>query len=78
MDKTYVDINAMADDLQRTHREYFRLKRNSFRASVKKAYSIVLRQYGIEDQENSTSEEDDSEDSAPERPEEGNAFVCAF
>ncbi|EEZ99985.1 Nuclear valosin-containing protein-like [Tribolium castaneum] len=67
VDKTFVDINVMADDLQRSYREYARLKRNAFRAQVKKAYSIVLQSYGLEDQDNSSSEdEDDSEDSAPE------------
>ncbi|KAJ3660400.1 hypothetical protein Zmor_004850 [Zophobas morio] len=72
VDKTFVDINVMADDLQRTYREYARLKRNAFRASVKKAYSIVLQSYGLEDQDNSSSDDDDdSEDSATE---EGNNF----
>lgn len=73
VDKTYVDISVMADDLQRNYREYSRLKRNAFRTQVKKAYSVVLQSYGLEDQENSSSDdEDDSDDSAPE---EGATYV---
>lgn len=58
MDKTYVDINVMADDLQQKYKEYAKRKKSAFRASVSKAYSIVVRNYGLEDPESS---EDDTE-----------------
>lgn len=50
----------MADDLQRSYREYAKRKRSAFRASVKKAYSIVLQSYGLED--HGSSDEDESDD----------------
>ncbi|CAH0546525.1 unnamed protein product [Brassicogethes aeneus] len=59
VDKTFVDINSMADDLQSAHREYAKRKRSAFRASVKKAYGIVLQSYGLQDHETSEDEEDD-------------------
>lgn len=56
----------MADDLQRSYREYSRLKRNAFRATVKKAFYIVLQSHGLQDQDNSSSDDkDDSDDSIP-------------
>lgn len=58
MDKTYVDINVMADDLQQKYKEYAKRKRSAFRASVSKAYSIVVRNYGLE---NPASSEDETE-----------------
>ncbi|KAL3283817.1 hypothetical protein HHI36_017988 [Cryptolaemus montrouzieri] len=66
VDKTYVDIGLMADELQNTYREYSKRKRSAFRASVKKAYSIVLRSYGIGDDQNGSSSEDDLEESESE------------
>ncbi|KAL1518049.1 hypothetical protein ABEB36_001732 [Hypothenemus hampei] len=61
--KTYVDINQMADDLQKEYREYSRRKKSAFRASVKKAYSTVLQSYGLEDKDSSDEAlvSDDSE-----------------
>ncbi|CAG9770982.1 unnamed protein product [Ceutorhynchus assimilis] len=56
VDQTYVDINHMSDQLQKKYREYAKRKRSAFRASVKKAYSIVLQSYGM--QEKDSSEED--------------------
>lgn len=56
IDKTYVDINQMADELQKKYREYAKRKRSAFRASVKKAYSIVLQSYGLEDKDSSDDE----------------------
>ncbi|XP_044746085.1 nuclear valosin-containing protein-like isoform X1 [Coccinella septempunctata] len=58
VDKTYVDIGLMADELQNTYREYSRRKRNAFRTSVEKAYSIVLRSCGLDDQNDATSKEE--------------------
>lgn len=66
VDKTYVDINVMADELQRTYREYGKRKRSAFRASVKKAYGIVLKSYGLEDAASSEEEEEVSDDSEGE------------
>lgn len=57
VDKTYVDINVMADDLQRRYKEYTRRKQNAFRSAVKKAYSIVLSSYGMTSQNTGSSEE---------------------
>lgn len=54
----------MADELQKKYREYAKRKRSAFRASVKKAYSIVLQSYGLEDKESSddiVSEESEQE-----------------
>lgn len=65
IDKTYVDINQMADELQKKYREYAKRKRSAFRASVKKAYSIVLQSYGLEDKD-SSDDELLSDDSDPE------------
>lgn len=56
-DKTYVDINVMADDLQKKYREYANRKRNAFRGAVKKAYHVVLQSYGVSDQNGSSSED---------------------
>lgn len=50
----------MADDLQRTYRDYSKRKRTAFRGSVKKAYSVVLHSYGLNDP--TSSAEDDSDD----------------
>uniref|UniRef100_A0AAR5PZY9 AAA+ ATPase domain-containing protein n=2 Tax=Dendroctonus ponderosae TaxID=77166 RepID=A0AAR5PZY9_DENPD len=63
IEKTYVDINQMADELQKKYREYAKRKRSAFRASVKKAYSIVLQSYGLEDKDSSDDEllSDDSD-----------------
>lgn len=55
----------MADELQRTYKEYSKRKRSAFRGSVKKAYSIVMHNYGHTDQNHSSSE-DLSEDSQGE------------
>ncbi|XP_050299464.1 nuclear valosin-containing protein-like [Anthonomus grandis grandis] len=54
--KNYVDIHQMADELQKQYRDYAKRKRSAFRASVKKAYSIVLQNYGLEDKESSDEE----------------------
>lgn len=59
VDKTYVDINVMADELQKTYREYAKRKRSAFRQSVKKAYSIVLQSYNVGGQHSSSEIESD-------------------
>lgn len=55
----------MADELQKTYKEYSKRKRSAFRGSVKKAYSIVMHSYGHNEPQNSSSE-DLSEDSQGE------------
>lgn len=59
--KTYVDINVMADQLQRTYREYGKRKRSAFRQSVKKAYSIVLQSYNVGEGQGSSSDVESEE-----------------
>lgn len=61
----------MADYLQRAYREYGKRKRSAFRSSVKKAYSIVLHSYGL--QEPGSSADDVSEESDDN---EDHSFVC--
>lgn len=54
----------MADDLQKQYREYAKRKRSAFRASVSKAYSIVLAKYGWNhDDDSRSSSRDTIEDS---------------
>lgn len=57
----------MADELQRQYREYAKRKRSAFRASVNKAYSIVLANYGWnKDDESQSSNGETVEDSSEE------------
>lgn len=46
----------MADELQRKYKEYAKRKRSAFRASVNKAYSIVLANYGWDNDDSQSSE----------------------
>lgn len=61
--KSFIDINQMADELQRTYREYGKRKRSAFRGAVKKAYSIVMKNYSVPINQQTSSEEDLSEES---------------
>nr|CAI5846862.1 unnamed protein product [Callosobruchus analis] len=65
--KDFINVNDMADELQRTYREYANRKRSAFRASVNKAYSVVLEQYGLSS-DNSEEESVISADSGEEEP----------
>nr|XP_022916416.1 uncharacterized AAA domain-containing protein C16E9.10c-like isoform X1 [Onthophagus taurus] len=65
VDKVYITIDDMADELQRTYKEYAKRKREGFRASVKQAYLSVLRAYGVNDQQGSSSEDLSDEEVAP-------------
>lgn len=56
----------MADELQRTYREYGKRKRSAFRQSVRKAYSIVLQSYDLGGGEQNSSSEIESEGSVGE------------
>ncbi|KAF5306432.1 hypothetical protein FQR65_LT07344 [Abscondita terminalis] len=69
VDKAYVNIDVMADDLQKMYKDYARRKRVPFRSCVKKAYGVVLKSYGLE--ENISSSEECSEESAGEEPQFG-------
>ncbi|XP_066155268.1 nuclear valosin-containing protein-like [Euwallacea fornicatus] len=62
IEKTYVDIEQMADELQKKYKEYAKRKLSPFRASVKKAYSIVLQSYGLEDKDSSDDVVSDDSD----------------
>ncbi|XP_022916370.2 nuclear valosin-containing protein-like [Onthophagus taurus] len=48
LDKEYISITTIADDLQKNYRDYSRRNRNAFRKSVDKAYSIVLENHGVD------------------------------
>ncbi|CAH1968223.1 unnamed protein product [Acanthoscelides obtectus] len=65
--KGFINVNDMADELQRTYRDYANRKRSAFRASVNKAYSVVLEQYGLSS-DNSEEESVISADSGEEEP----------
>lgn len=57
----------MADELQRQYKEYAKRKRSAFRASVNKAYSIVLANYGWNnDDDDSQSSEGETVDGSSE------------
>lgn len=63
--KGYIDINTMADDLQKRYaRDYGKRKRNAFRTSVKKACQIVMNNHGVNNVESSS--EDYSDESVVE------------
>lgn len=64
----------MADELQRQYKEYAKRKRSAFRASVNKAYSIVLANYGWNKDEN-VDDEDESQSSNGETVEDSNSEV---
>lgn len=64
----------MADELQRTYKEYSKRKRSAFRGSVKKAYSMIMHNYGHNDPQHSSSD-DLSEDS---QGEEESRYVSVF
>ncbi|XP_060535638.1 nuclear valosin-containing protein-like [Cylas formicarius] len=51
-----VDLDQMADDLQRTYKEYARRKRSAFRVSVRKAHSIIIQKQGVGPAESSDEE----------------------
>ncbi|KAF5303990.1 hypothetical protein FQA39_LY01775 [Lamprigera yunnana] len=69
VDKAYVDIDVMADELQKMYKDYARRKRVPFRSCVKKAYSVVLKSYGVT--ENASTSEEGSEESVCEEPQFG-------
>ncbi|XP_049827449.1 nuclear valosin-containing protein-like isoform X1 [Schistocerca gregaria] len=46
-DTSYIDIETMADALQKRYREYGKRKRSAFRGLVEKAFAHILRSYNI-------------------------------
>lgn len=60
--KQYININLMADELQRAYPDYERRKKSAFRALVKRAYNIILKSYSIVPAA-SSSDEDISDES---------------
>ncbi|XP_034254732.1 nuclear valosin-containing protein-like [Thrips palmi] len=50
-DKVYVDIDDMVTALQRKYREYGKKKRMAFKSIVEKAFSVVLKNYSLNDDE---------------------------
>lgn len=44
-DKVYIDVNDMADTLQKRYREYQTRKRSSFRAMVRRAYDEITENF---------------------------------
>ncbi|XP_063700211.1 nuclear valosin-containing protein-like [Culicoides brevitarsis] len=60
VDKTYVDVGAMAKELQARWPEYGRRKAIPFRQLVEQAYKMVLHSYGLDS--NPSSENDDDDD----------------
>ncbi|KRT82372.1 AAA protein, partial [Oryctes borbonicus] len=70
VDQTYIDINAMAEEIQKTYKEYTKRKRSAFRAAIKKAYSVVMHSYGHNDLQHSSSDELSANSQGEEEDEE--------
>lgn len=47
--QVYIDIDRMVADLQKRYREYSKKKRSAFKASVEKAFQVVLQTYSVND-----------------------------
>lgn len=63
--KVYIDVNEMADALQRRYRDYRGKKRGAFRAMVRKAYDELTEIFAARKpstRECSTYDDDDFED----------------
>lgn len=62
--KVYIDVNEMADTLQRRHRDYRGKKRGPFRAMVRKAYDELTELFARKPslQECSAYDDDDDDD----------------
>lgn len=62
--KVYIDVNEMADALQRRYRDYRNKKRAAFRGMVRKAYDELTEIFSKKPpmRESSTYEDDDFED----------------
>lgn len=55
-----IHVDSLAEELQKTYREYARRKQNAFRASVAKAYRIAMDRYNL-DNHNVDSVRDEEE-----------------
>lgn len=62
--KIYIDVNEMADALQRRYRDYRNKKRAAFRGMVRKAYDELTEIFSKKPpiRESSTYDDDDFED----------------
>lgn len=62
--KVYIDVNEMADALQRRYRDYRNKKRTAFRGMVRKAYDELTEIFSKKPpmRESSTYDDDDFED----------------
>ncbi|XP_011858990.1 PREDICTED: uncharacterized protein LOC105556500 [Vollenhovia emeryi] len=63
--KVYIDVNEMADSLQRRYRDYRAKKRGAFRAMVRKAYDELTEIFSkkpVVRQCTSTYDDDDDDD----------------
>uniref|UniRef100_A0A336M220 CSON008090 protein n=1 Tax=Culicoides sonorensis TaxID=179676 RepID=A0A336M220_CULSO len=72
VDKTYVDVGAMAKELQNRWPEYARRKSIPFRQLVEQAYKTVLHSYGL-DSNSSDNDDDDLEVMDPHEQESRSA-----
>lgn len=68
-DKVYIDVNDMADHLQRKYREYRNRKRSQFRILVRKAYDEITE---------SVTKKSSSSNWHDEEEEEVDIEVCLF
>ncbi|XP_053593688.1 nuclear valosin-containing protein-like [Microplitis demolitor] len=59
-DKVYIDVNEMADSLQRKYRDYRTKKRSAFRALVRRAYDEITESFSKKS--DSLSRQDDYDD----------------
>ncbi|XP_034950714.1 nuclear valosin-containing protein-like isoform X2 [Chelonus insularis] len=59
-DKVYIDVNEMADSLQRKYRDYRQKKRGPFRALVRRAYDEITESFSKKS--DSLSRQDDYDD----------------
>ncbi|CAG5108706.1 Similar to NVL: Nuclear valosin-containing protein-like (Homo sapiens) [Cotesia congregata] len=60
-DKVYIDVNEMADSLQRKYRDYRAKKRSAFRALVRRAYDEITESFSKKSDSLSRQDEYDDE-----------------
>lgn len=60
-DKVYIDVNEMADSLQRKYRDYRAKKRAPFRTMVRRAYDEITECFSKKSDSLSRQDDDDDE-----------------
>lgn len=60
--RVYIDVNEMADTLQRKYRDYRGKKRSAFRALVRKAYDELTEMFAKKSSRDWYAYEDDDDD----------------